>query len=114
MKSLRRRFGEKVRALRKAKRLTQEKLGEKSGLHHTYIGSIERAECNLSMDNIAKVAKGLEIEPYELFRFSSGEEAVSEREKSIMELAEALKREDQSTVESILNIVKEALKLVPK
>ena len=111
MKKLRQMFAEKVRALRKAEGLTQEKLGEKAGLHYTYIGAIERTECNLSIDNIEKVAKGVGVEPVELFRFSSERISVSERDKLVMELVGLLKERDERTLSHILSIVREVLEL---
>lgn len=113
-KRLRELFGGKVRALRKAKSLTQEQLGERAGLHHTYIGAIERAECNLSMDNIEKIAKGLEVKSEELFAFSSEQISVSEKDKLVMEIAASLKERDVETLKQILNIVKEILKLADR
>lgn len=113
-KKLRDLFGEKVRALRKAKSLTQEQLGERAGLHHTYIGAIERAECNLSMDNVEKIAKGLGVKPEELFAFSSGQISVSEKDKLVMEIAESLKERDEKTLRHVLGIVKEILNLADR
>lgn len=60
------RFGEKVRLLRKEKNLSQEELAEKAGLHRTYIGMIERAEKNITLINIEKIADALEISTSEL------------------------------------------------
>jgi len=60
-------FGERLRDIRKAKGISQEKLGDLSGLHRTYIGAIERGEQNVSVDNIAKIAKALKIKQSELF-----------------------------------------------
>ena len=51
-----REFGQCVRKLREAKEWTQEELAERSGLHRTYIGSIERGERNLALLNIRRVA----------------------------------------------------------
>jgi len=62
-------FGEHISTLRKNKNLSQETLAEKSSLHRTYIGMIERAERNPSLLNIEKLAKGLEVNIDELFRF---------------------------------------------
>ena len=64
----RRQFAVRLRALRKKAGLSQEELGFKSGLHRTYIGSIERAEQNISVDNIHKLAKALKVSPEELFK----------------------------------------------
>ncbi len=61
-------FGEKVRETRKQKGLSQEQLSFDAELHRTYIGMIERAEKNVTLTNIEKIAKALEIEVSELFK----------------------------------------------
>lgn len=53
-------FGKKVRERRVALRLSQEELAERAGVHRTYIGMIERAEKNITLENIEKIAKALE------------------------------------------------------
>ena len=55
------RFGENVRELRNKKGYTQEQFAEKADLHRTYIGMIERAEKNITLINIEKIAKALDI-----------------------------------------------------
>ena len=42
--------------------LSQEELANKAGLHRTYIGMIERAEKNITLININKIAKALGVE----------------------------------------------------
>lgn len=54
-------FGQRLRELRKAKRLSQEQLAEIAGVHRTYIGMIERAEKNITLRNIAKIANALDV-----------------------------------------------------
>lgn len=61
-------FGKNLKQLRKKKNLTQEKLAEHAGLDRTYIGGIERGERNISLINIEKIAKALDIEIYEFFQ----------------------------------------------
>lgn len=56
-------FGLKVRELRKASGLSQEKLAELSGLDRSYLGGIERGEHNLALINIIKLAEALELPP---------------------------------------------------
>lgn len=60
-------FGKKVRTLRKAHQLSQEQLAFKASLHRTYIGMIERAEKNVTLLNIEKIAKALDVDLKELF-----------------------------------------------
>ncbi len=60
-------FGDKVRGLRKEKELSQEELSFKANLHRTYIGMIERAENNITLTNIEKLAKALDVEIKDFF-----------------------------------------------
>ena len=55
------RFGRNVQRIRKEYNLSQEDLAEKAGLHRTYIGMIERAEKNITLCNIEKIAKALNV-----------------------------------------------------
>jgi transcriptional regulator with XRE-family HTH domain len=61
-------FGERVREIRKEKGLSQEELAHKADLHRTYIGMIERAEKNITLLNIEKIANALEVNIKELLR----------------------------------------------
>ena len=54
-------FGNKVRELRKSKRLSQEDLALLCELDRSYIGSVERGERNISLINIYKIAKALNL-----------------------------------------------------
>lgn len=65
-------FGNKVRELRKEKGLSQEELSFKADLHRTYIGMIERAEKNITLINIEKIAKALDIGVNNLMDFKNG------------------------------------------
>jgi len=52
-------FGKKVREERLELGLSQEKLAVRAGVHRTYIGMIERAEKNITLENIEKISKAL-------------------------------------------------------
>jgi len=57
-----------MRAIRKSTGLSQEELADRAGLHRTYISSIERAERNVSLENIFLLAQALDVEPGALLR----------------------------------------------
>lgn len=61
-------FGNNVQKYRKSLHLSQEKLAEKAGVHRTYIGMIERAEKNITLINIEKVSKALNVEIFDLLK----------------------------------------------
>lgn len=60
-------FGQKVRAERVKLGLSQEALASRAGVHRTYVGMIERAEKNITLENIEKIAKALGIRIGEFF-----------------------------------------------
>lgn len=61
-------FGERVRKFRKEMGLSQEELAFKAELHRTYIGMIERAEKNITLINIQKIAIALDTSIVELLK----------------------------------------------
>jgi len=65
---LRKTVSANVRKERLRKGLSQEALAASSGLHRTYIGSIERGERNVSIDNIEKIANALSVNPADLLK----------------------------------------------
>ncbi len=56
-------IGSNVRGFRKRLRLTQERLAEHADLHPTFVGDIERADANMSIVTLKKIAKALKVEP---------------------------------------------------
>lgn len=65
------RFGNRIRQLRVARHLSQEELSFRCGISKNYLSDVERGTRNISLKAIEKLAKGLEVEIYELFHFSS-------------------------------------------
>ena len=63
-------FGERVRDLRKERGLSQEQFAHVADLHRTYIGMIERAEKNITLLNIQKIAIALKIDVSKLLQFN--------------------------------------------
>lgn len=56
------RFGQNVQRIRKSQEISQERLAELAGVHRTYIGMIERAEKNITLCNIERIAKALKVD----------------------------------------------------
>lgn len=52
-------FGARLRELRHDRLLTLEQVAEEAGLHHNYVGSVERGERNVSLFNIWRIANAL-------------------------------------------------------
>ena len=68
MEEIRRRFGRAVRRRREQTGLSPEAFADRSGLHRTYVGAIERGERNVSLVNLEKIARAFKISLSELFR----------------------------------------------
>ncbi len=60
-------FGQRVREERLKRKLSQEELADITGVHRTYIGMIERAEKNITLENIEKIAKAFNFNIKNLF-----------------------------------------------
>ena len=59
-------FGRRVRKQREELGLSQESLAERTSLHWSYIGQIERGQSNLTLHNLLRVAAGLGVDPGDL------------------------------------------------
>jgi transcriptional regulator with XRE-family HTH domain len=60
-------FGRAIQALRTERGLTQEELGYRAGLDRSYMGDVERGERNVSLTNILKIARALDVDTTDLF-----------------------------------------------
>jgi transcriptional regulator with XRE-family HTH domain len=54
-------FGQAVRKFRLKRAVSQERLGELANIHRTYIGDVERGTRNISLVNMTRIAKALEV-----------------------------------------------------
>jgi transcriptional regulator with XRE-family HTH domain len=61
MATLRERLGKAVRRLRTEAGYSQESFADACALHRTYIGSVERGEVNISLDNLELIARTLKV-----------------------------------------------------
>lgn len=109
MEDVKRLIGNRIRELRKARGLSQEKLAHKSELHYTHIGAIERGEKNWSIDTLVKVVRGLDVEISQLFNFPI---STADTRKVRKSLIEAINKSAPETVKimSDLLIALESLK----
>lgn len=57
-----------MRRLRAARGLSQEALAHECGVNRTYLSAVERAERNVSIDNIERISRGLGVEPWQLLK----------------------------------------------
>jgi transcriptional regulator with XRE-family HTH domain len=55
-----------IRSLRDKQGITQEELAHRARIHRTYMSSVERAQRNIAIDNIERIAAGLGVRPKEL------------------------------------------------
>ena len=90
-------FGKKIKSIRRARDITQEKLADLSGLSLQYIGEIERGRRNPSLTSIEQLSKALDIPMAELF-------SLEEFRLSMDELRTILIRQIDSADEDRLRI----------
>lgn len=62
-----RQLGTRIRRLRLARGLTQEMLAERAGIHEKFVGAVERGERNITLRNIVRFARGLDVPLAALF-----------------------------------------------
>jgi transcriptional regulator with XRE-family HTH domain len=64
----RERFASNLKRLRQIHRISQEELADRAGLHRTYVGSVERGERNISIDNMERLAIALNLDVADLLK----------------------------------------------
>ena len=95
--------GERVRNYRLRAGLTQMKLAEKAGVHHTYIGQLERGEKNATLETIEKIARALNISFETLFEAMLSGDTENSIAREIYELVTAQPEKDQKV---LLDLIK--------
>ncbi len=65
--TIKEKLGKRIKELRQARNLSQEKFALQIDMDRTYLASIESGKRNVSLENISKIASGLEISLEDLF-----------------------------------------------
>lgn len=103
-------FGERVRALRVAEGLTQEKLAERVGVHFTYISQIERGVTNCGIEIVEKIALALDVVLPELFTFPQSDKDMIKRKAMI---ASEIRKSSPAIVKLFSDILADLKMLAP-
>ena len=69
MSDIKKLLGKRIKEIRTAKRYTQEYLAELTGLGSTSISKIENGLYHPTDDNLDKISKALDVEPYKLYKY---------------------------------------------
>lgn len=78
--------GGKIQKIREEKRITQDQLGERAGINAKYVSAIERGQKNLTVLTLEKIAKGLDVELFELLMLPVDLEPKQQATKAIESL----------------------------
>jgi transcriptional regulator with XRE-family HTH domain len=97
--------GTRIRDIRKSKGLSQEALAEKAGFNSSYIGFIERAERNISLKNLEKIAKALNVGVYQLLTYVKENDELAEGNSSVKTILTLLRTRESKDTELALKIL---------
>lgn len=104
---LKRLLGKRIKQLRIALDMSQEAIALQSDLPTSYFSSVERGERNLTIENLIKIAEGLNIDPFELFVFDS--EGDKRREeflrKELLSYFDHASRQEQENIVSVARLL---------
>jgi transcriptional regulator with XRE-family HTH domain len=96
-------LGRRIRELRKARNLTQEQFGERTGINYKYLGAVERGQENPTVKVLERIARVLQVELRELFVFEHLEPDSKTLKRRIIQLIEGNDREKLETTLKLLS-----------
>lgn len=102
--------GKTIRQIRLSKGLSQQRLAEMCGFTFSYIGGVERAEKNISLKNLDKIAAALEVGIHQFFSYTPRYENLTASERIIQDIAALLASYDEQTLVMARNILSDVLK----
>jgi len=111
MEDIYKHIGQVVKKKRIEMGLTQEELAEKTDLHPSYIGQIERGVKKISLLTLNKLSEGLNLNLYQFFKQNDEKSIIKKPDidKKIINLIKTIKRNDKKKI--IYKIIKELIKL---
>ena len=98
-------FGERLQELRKERRMTQEELADKLGLHNSYIGLLERGERIPSLITLDNVAKVFGVKSADLISTDKRNQKHTMRQKEMIYIVEECSSQDLEKIYKIFKIV---------
>lgn len=107
MSQITKEFGERLRALRLAAGLTQEKLAERADVHATYVGQLERGEKNATIESVCRLARALGADPAAFFVHLPGAAAESSPAAEAYQLLQSCTAAEQR---ELLQLLKDLLR----
>lgn len=111
-------IGDKIKAIRKEKGLTQEKLADRAQLTYQYIGAVERGTRNISMDSLERIISALDVDFSQLLNQRNSANIPISGDKGDKEYiltlhSHLLKNRSVQEITAIYNINKEIIKAFP-
>ena len=106
MKDIQKSLGQKLRAIRKAKGLTQEQVADKGGMNFKYYGAIERGEINVTLKTVSNLARILNVRMGDLFAFDLSTQD-KEKAEVIARVAQLMKKGSKDQVKRLNVFLKE-------
>ena len=109
MKDIQKALGQKLRAIRKAKGLTQEQVADKGGMNFKYYGAIERGEINVTLKTVSNLARILNVRMGDLFSFDL---SAHDKDKAevIARMAQLMKKGSKDQVKRMNVFLKEVFR----
>ena len=102
-------IGQRIRLIRKERKLSQQNLSEKAGVGIDYISNLETKGSNIKIDTLEKIITALAISPSELF-----ESRITSQNPQLESLANQLVQLPQKTQEQLLEAFQILIKTVKK
>ena len=101
-------FGKRLKAMRKGRKMTQEELADKLGLHNSYIGLLERGERIPSLLTLDRIAKYFGVKPADLIMDEPKHQRYDLKQKELLYIVNEGSPEDLDKLYKMAKIVLEA------